>query len=167
MQKQSQTIKEAYSFYKTTTEHPVDRKLFEDICKEFNIKLFDLVLDGYEFDMGSNMGTISIRRIERYPGKLTVDWGETNKLKRELVDQGVKLYDSATGEGEKYQVYYTDKFYCKYHWTKSKCKVKNKTVYRFSPTRGKKGNKEKLVDLLHKDDLAYLRFKKDGIQINK
>jgi len=167
MQKQSQTIKEAYSFYKTTTEHPVDRKLFEDICKEFNIKLFDLVLDGYEFDMGSNMGTISIRRIERYPGKLTVDWGETNKLKRELVDQGVKLYDSTTGEGEKYQVYYTDKFYCKYHWTKSKCKVKNKTVYRFSPTRGKKGNKEKLVTLLHTDELAYLRFKKDGLQISK
>jgi hypothetical protein len=84
-----------------------------------------------------------------------------------LLDQGVKLYDSSTGEGEKYHVYYTDKFYCRYLWTKSKCKVKNKTVYRFDASRGRKGNKEKLIHLLKTDDLAYLRFRKhNGLQIN-
>ena len=30
----------------------------------------------------------------------------------------------------------------------------------FVPTRGLKGNKEKLVELLRTDDLAYLKFKK-------
>ncbi len=164
---QSKTLKDAYKHYKAQTEHPVSQELYEDICKEFNIKLFDLILTGYEFDMGSNMGTISIARIERSPTTLTVDWNETKKYKQELIEQGVKLYDSATGEGEKYHIYYTDKFYCKYHWTKSKCKVKNKMAYRFDATRGKKGNKEKLISLLKTDDIAYLRFKKHDLQINK
>ena len=42
----------------------------------------------------------------------------------------------------------------------SKCKIKNKSVYRFDATRGVKGNKEKLINLLKEDDLAYLNFKK-------
>ena len=33
MQKQSQTIKEAYAFYKKNSEHPVSQKLFDEICK--------------------------------------------------------------------------------------------------------------------------------------
>ena len=41
-------------------------------------------------------------------------------------------------------------------------KVKNKSVYKFVPTRGLKGNKEKLTALLKEDELAYLKFKKHG-----
>ena len=41
---------------------------------------------------------------------------------------------------------------------KGKCKVKNKTVYRFDATRGVKGNKGKLKEL---DELDYLKFKKN------
>jgi hypothetical protein len=40
-------------------------------------------------------------------------------------------------------------------------------AYRFDATRGKKGNKEKLISLLKTDDIAYLRFKKHDLQINK
>jgi hypothetical protein len=167
MPTQSKTLKHGYKHYKVHVEQPVSQELYENICREFNIKLFDLILDGYEFDMGSNMGTLSVKRIDRSPSSLTVDWNETKKLKEELLSQGVELYDSSTGKGEKYHVYYTDKFYCRYLWTKSKCKVKNKTVYRFDASRGRKGNKEKLIHLLKTDDLAYLRFKKhNGLQIN-
>ena len=67
---------------------------------------------------------------------------------------------SSTGEGEKWQIYYTDKYYCKYHWAKSKSIVKNKSAYRFDATRGIKGNKEKLISLLKNNDIAYLRFKR-------
>jgi hypothetical protein len=91
---------------------------------------------------------------------MTVDWLETNKYKKELQDEGVELFDSATGKGEKWHIYYTDKYYCKYHWTKHKAKVANKTAYRFDASRGLKGNKEKLTSLLKRDDIAYLRFKK-------
>jgi hypothetical protein len=101
MQTQSKTLKHSYKHYKSSVEHPVSQEVYENICKEFNIKIFDLILDGYEFDMGSNMGTLSVKRIDRSPSSLTVDWHETKKLKQELLDQGVKLYDSTTGEGEK------------------------------------------------------------------
>lgn len=156
----SHTIKAIHKDYNESSETKIDINLFTDICSEFNIAIFDALLDGYEFNMQNNLGTLSVKRKMRDPRNLTIDWAETNKYKKELIEQGVKLFDSATGEGEKWHIYYTDKFYCKYHWAKIKSKVTNKSAYRFDPTRGKKGNKEKLIALLKTDDLAYLRFKK-------
>jgi hypothetical protein len=160
MQTKSHTLKAVYENYLKETEEPLDYNIFSDICSEFNLAMVDALLDGYEFNMQSNLGTLSVRRVERDPRKLTVDWAETAKYKKELLESGVELYDSTTGKGEKWHIYYTDKYYCKYHWTKSKAKVKNKTAYRFDATRGVKGNKEKLIALLKSDDIAYLRFKK-------
>ena len=120
------------------------------------------ILEGGEFSMGSNLSTISIRRIERNPSKPTIDWWESNRYKQELLAQGKELFDVSTGQGEKWFIYYTDPWYCKYHWQKSRCKISNKSAYRFTPTRGIKGNKEKLTKLLRDDDLAYLRFRKHG-----
>jgi hypothetical protein len=160
MQTKSHTSKAIYSKYKETAEEAVDYNTFYDICSEFNLGIIEALLDGYEFNMQSNLGTMSIRRADRDPRKLTVDWAETNKYKKELEAKGVPLYDSSTGEGEKWQIYYTDKYYCKYHWAKSKSIVKNKSAYRFDATRGLKGNKEKLISLLKNNDIAYLRFKR-------
>ena len=111
--------------------------------------------------MGNNLSTLSIRRIERNPSKPTIDWWESNKYKQELLAEGKRLYDAESGEGEKWFIYYTDPG-TQIHWQKSRCKLANKTAYRFTPTRGIKGNKEKLTALLKSDDLAYLRFKKHG-----
>lgn len=124
--------------------------------------IVDGILEGSEFSMGSNLSTISIRRIERNPSKPTIDWWESNRYKQELLAQGKELFDVSTGQGEKWFIYYTDPWYCKYHWQKSRCKISNKSAYRFTPTRGIKGNKEKLTKLLRDDDLAYLRFRKHG-----
>ena len=126
------------------------------------MQVINLVLEGKEFSMGNNLSTLSVRRIERNPSKPTIDWWESNKYKQELLAQGKELYNKETDEGEKWFIYYTDPWYCKYHWQKSKCKLANKSAYRFTPTRGTKGNKEKLTALLKNDDLAYLRFKKHG-----
>ena len=120
----------------------------------------DYILEGREFNMGNNLSTLSIIRRDRDPRSPRIDWGESNKYKAELLQAGEALYDSITELGSKWYVYHTDEFYCKYYWKKGKCKIKNKSVYRFDPTRGIKGNKEKLITLLKEDDLAYLKFKK-------
>ena len=73
----------------------------------------------------------------------------------------ILLYISTLGKGVKWHIYFTDEYYCKFHWRKIKCKVKNKSVYRFDATRGKVGNKDKLIKLLKEDDLAYLKFRKN------
>jgi len=156
------TITDIHKDYKKNVDKPIETRLFKQICEEFNIEVINMILDGKEFSMGNNMSTLSIRRIERNPSKPTIDWWESNKYKQELITEGKQLYDADTGEGEKWFIYYTDPWYCKYHWQKSRCKISNKTAYRFTPTRGTKGNKEKLTALLKNDDLAYLRFKKHG-----
>jgi hypothetical protein len=167
MQTKSQTLKAVYKDYSETVDPEISYRVFADICADFNIAIVEELLQGYEFNMQNNLGTISVRRVERDPRIPQIDWGETTKYKRELIEKGVELYDSRTGKGEKWHIYYTDKYYCKYHWTKSRAKIKNKTAYRFDATRGVKGNKEKLTSLLHNDDLAYLRFKKYVPRYNK
>jgi hypothetical protein len=156
------TIKDIHKDYVKHVEDPIETRLFKQICEEVNMLIVDGILDGGEFSMGSNLSTLSIRRIERNPSKPTIDWWESNKYKQELLAEGKELFDVSTGQGEKWFIYYTDPWYCKYHWQKSRCKISNKSAYRFTPTRGIKGNKEKLTKLLRDDDLAYLRFRKHG-----
>jgi hypothetical protein len=136
--------------------------LFKEICETFNIAVINGILEGSVFNMKNNLSNLSIRRIERNPSKPTIDWWESNKYKQELLLGGKTLYSEDNPEGAKWFVYYTDPWYCKYHWEKHRCKIPNKTAYRFTPTRGVKGNKEKLTKLLKEDELAYLRFRKHG-----
>jgi len=159
MQTKSHTLKAVYKHFKEHNK-AVPFVTFSEICGEFNTGVMEELLQGKEFNMRHNMGHLSVLQVARDPNKQSVNWGETWKYKRELLAQGVKLYDSTTGKGAKWQVYYTDKYYYEYHWSKYRCKRKNKSAYRFEATRGIKGNKEKLVSLLQSDDLAYLRFKK-------
>jgi len=151
------TISHIYNDY-VTRDDSVSKEIFVDICSEFNIMIIDYILDGKEFNMGSNLSTLSIVRMERDPRSPAIDWGESNKYKAELIEKGEELYNKETGQGIKCQLYYTDKEYLKYYWRKGKCKVKNKSVYRFDATRGIKGNKGKLKLI---DELDYLKFKKN------
>ena len=138
----------------------VDKKVFRQICESFNMEVMNSILDGETFNMGHNLSTLSVVRKERDPRNPKVDWGESNKYKQELIEQGEELYNVITGKGTKWHIYYTDSYYCKFYWRKGKCRIPNKSVYRFDATRGVKGNKEKLINLLKTDDLAYLKFKK-------
>ena len=154
------TLQDIYKEY-TNTVSLIDKKIFRDICEEFNMAIINSILEGNTLDMGNNLSTLSIVRKERDPRNPKVDWGESNKYKQELLEQGKKLYNAETGEGVKWHIYYTDSYYCKFYWRKGKCRIPNKSVYRFDATRGIKGNKEKLINLLKTDDLAYLKFKKE------
>ena len=153
-------INNIYNSYVEEYDDTVNKSTFKKICEEFNIEIIESILEGDTFDMGNNLSTLSVRRVDRDPRTPRVDWGESIKYRKELESDGVELYNVSTGKGEKWYIYYTDKFYCKYYWKKGKCRIPNKSVYRFTPTRGLKGNKEKLINILKTDDLAYLKFKK-------
>ena len=153
------TFSDIYNKY-TKDHEDIDKSLFTNVCHEFNMLIIDYILEGKEFNMGNNLSTLSIVRRDRDPRSPRLDWGESNKYKKQLLEEGQLLYNAKTGKGVKWHIYHTDEFYCKYYWRKGKCKIKNKSVYRFDATRGIKGNKEKLITLLKEDDLAYLKFKK-------
>ena len=155
------TFSDIYKSYIETYEY-IDKVIFSDICHTFNIGIMNYILEGKEFNMGNNLSTLSITRRERDPRSPRIDWGESNKYKKELIESGEELYDTITEKGVKWYIYHTDEFYCKYYWRKGKCKIPNKSVYRFDATRGVKGNKDKLTTLLKEDDLAYLKFKKQN-----
>lgn len=125
----------------------ISRDTFVSICKEFNMLIMDSLLKGKEFNMGHNMSTLSVVRVPRNPKNPAINWGASNRYKKELLAKGVELYDKETGKGKKWHIYFTDAFYFKYYWRKAKCKVKCKTVYRFDATRGVKGNKGKLKQI--------------------
>ena len=154
------TLSHIYKDYESNVDSPVDKDVFKNICSDFNIMAVDYLLEGKLFNMGYNLSTLSIVRMERDPRSPRVDWMESNNYKEELKKLGEKLYDKETGEGIKWQIYFTDPYYYKYYWRKGKCMVPNKSVYRFDTTRGLKGNKEKLTKMLKTDELSYLKFKK-------
>ena len=156
----SYTLTNIYDDYIEEYNDSLDKKTFRDICQQFNILIIDYILEGKEFNLGNNLSTISIIRRDRDPRSPRRDWGESNKYKKELLENGEKLYDAKTDEGVKWHIYHTDEYYCKYYWRKGKCLIPNKSVYRFDATRGIKGNKEKLINMLKSDDLSYLKFKK-------
>ena len=153
------TLESIYKEYIKDHES-IDKKIFRDLCESFNIEVIEDILEGQTFNMGSNLSSLSIVKMERDPRNPKIDWGESNKYKKELLEQGEALYDSTTEKVTKLHIYYTDGFYCKFYWRKGRCRIPNKSVYRFDATRGIKGNKEKLVKLLQEDELAYLKFKK-------
>jgi len=153
-------IKDIYTYFDSVSDLEIDKNLFRSICSDFNMAIIEYILEGGKFFMSNNLSYICILRVFRNHSKPSIDWGESNKYKKELLDAGEPLYDSETGKGTKWHIYYTDSEYCRYYWNKANCKIKNKSVYKFVPTRGLKGNKEKLTTLLKEDDLAYLKFKK-------
>ena len=139
------STKDAYrAFRKKYPKTTVTYSLYKHIIAEFNKKVSEVILDGQVFNMGHRLGTIRIKRIPRSFNKPTIDWHETNKLKK----QGINKL-----------IYYTDDYYFRWNWDKHRCMVKNKSVYTFSPTSGANGNKKALVRRLRQDEFAYLNYK--------
>ena len=142
------TLEHIYEDFDMRSNLEIPKALFRDICASYNNEIIDSILDGGIIDLGNNLSSLSIARIERNPSKPAIDWGESNKYKEELLAEGHDL------KSKKWHIY------CRFYWNKGKCRIPNKSVYKFVPTRGIKGNKEKLVEMLKTDDLAYLKFKK-------
>ncbi len=156
----AQGSKEIYATYCGAVENPVEYAVFKDIITEFNVGIMEFILDGGTFNMGNRLSDLYICRRKRDPRVKRVNWNASLIEKKKILEAGKKLFDKETGEGEEWLVYYTDVRYFRWRWRKDKCLIKNKSVYRFDPTRGAKGNKGKLMDLIKNDDLAYLKFKK-------
>jgi hypothetical protein len=141
----------------------VSKSTFKNIIADFNIhSMNEIIYNARTLNMRCGMSTISIMQLKRNFNKPIIDWFESNKYKEELIKKGKELYNEETGEGEKWFVYFTDDKYCRFYWSKKWVQLPNKTVYRFEPTRGLKGNKDKLKEHLNKNELNILKYKHGG-----
>lgn len=159
----SETLKTIYDHYQETTDDPLDYNKYREACELFNIYAMEEIIEGKTLNMGAYLSTLSIIRIERNYSNPKVNWGETNKLKKELLEEDDitedDLYSKDNPDGIKYFVYHTDDWYCRFYWNKKYCKVTNKSVYSFHATRGLKGNKTKLKEALKNNPLQHKKYK--------
>ena len=155
-------INDLYETYLEMSDAPVDKKQYKEIIETFNEAVVNHLVAGGEFNMGNRLSSLYIIRAKVNPKTARIDWKTSMELRADLIKKDIALYDKETGEGEKWFVYHTTKQYVKFHWEKQNCRVKNSRVYRFDPTGGDTGAKGKLKNLIKKDDLAYLRFRRHG-----
>lgn len=136
--------------YLPNVRKPVPFKTFKQIWVEFTDAIMDeLLLEGKHFNMRSNLSDLRVIRTQRNPKHLTVDHNSTRQLRKE----------DPTFTGV---VYFTDDWWCRILWKKSRAKLKNKSKWSFRPTRGEKGMKKKLARFLQSDEFAYLKFRQNG-----
>jgi hypothetical protein len=131
-------------FIKRNPASDINYKIFRYILSEYNKGILELLLEGGTFNIGNKLGRLCVKKFTRNFSRRTVDWGETNKLKKQGINQ---------------LVYYTDDYYYGYNWEKRYCTVKNKSVYKFYPAGGVKGPKKQLIRLLKSNSLNHLNFK--------
>ncbi len=134
-----------YEWYrKNNPGSDVTYTLYKHILVEFYKKASKKILEGETFNLGHKLGSIRIKKVERNFNRPTINWHETNKLK----EQGINKH-----------VYFTDPYWFRWAWDKSTVALRNKSVYKFSPTEGKNGNKKMLVRMLKTDEFAQLNYK--------
>lgn len=155
------TLKHIFPYYKSEGG-TLDKQMFKNIVCDYNIHIMNhLVYDAGHIDM-ANLSRLKVGRIKRaFTGKLNksvVDWKASNEYKQELLDAGIELYDHKTGKGKRWLIYNDSEWYCRFYWNKQRAKATHKTVYRFVPTRGEKGNKEKLKEHLYENEINYLKY---------
>lgn len=146
--KQTFTVKEMYQYFKIAhPEEDISFTLFSEIVYRYNKILLEQLLQGKQILLGSGLGKIKIKRVERRFNKKRIDWYETNKLKK----QGINKH-----------VYYTDDHWYRFSWFKG-IRLVNKTVYKFTPTKGCNGNGKRLAAALRNNEFLHQNFDYDPI----
>ena len=151
------TTKEIYEHYQERGGN-LPYHVFNRLITEFNYRVMSRILRGEEFQMGKELSKLSIIRIPRNYRKRAIDWGASNKLKKKFLEEGKTLYSKQNPDGEKWLIHRTDEWFTKFYWRKQDCELRNRSAYRLDITRGKRGNKTRLSNLLSNDPLAYLNF---------
>lgn len=136
--------KEMFADY--TKQNPgtqVTYTLYKYIISQFFKKAVKKILAGFTFYLGNNLGLIRIKKVPRSFENPTINWEETNKLKA----QGINKH-----------VFFTDDWWYRWYWDKSKVALKNKSVYKFHATKGETGNTKLLSRTIKNDEFAHTKY---------
>lgn len=135
------STREMYNYYKL--KNPQSKEpywMYKEVIARFNKKAADAVIFGQVLNFGNRIGNLLIKKIRRNYEKPEVDWGESKRMKAELIKAGLEPRKAGETTGHAWLVYFSDPWYLRWAWSKKRiCKVKNQTVYKFIPT----GNRSK------------------------
>lgn len=149
--KYGQRIKNCYIYVQrgNKIEEVISYPRFRKIVETYLSRAKYYIIEGWEVNLGNNLGVIAARRVERNFSRKVINHGETAKQPR----------DPETGKRTKI-VYFTDPDWCRIGWKRSR-KVKNDRFYQFSPSchdmRGG-GFKHEFNQALKKNPLLRYRY---------
>lgn len=130
----------------------IPENTFKEILYRFNNKISDeIVYKGYVLRLGSGLGFIRIKKVNAIHNrdgslrvKKRINWGESNKRKNELLQNGEVPYKVlerdvegkivSTNNGVNWFIYHSNDFDYLWNWNKNKCVVMNSAYYKFKPT---------------------------------
>lgn len=150
--------KDMYELYKK--DYPgseITYWMFKEVLSRFNKKSSDAVIFGSLLHLGPKLGYLMIKKIKRNYKKPIPDWGESKRIKDEMIKNGIVPKDEDHPDGEEWIQFFTDPWYLRWAWfKKNACKIKNQSVYRFSPTanRSKTGGDNSLSKLGNRGKLT-------------
>lgn len=156
----TRTTKDMYAYYKA--KYPEAKEpywLYKEVLSRFNKRAADAVIFGKAFNFGSRIGNLLIKKIRRNYKKPIVDWGESKRLKAQIIESGQVPQGPENLDGPSWLVYFSDPWYLRWAWAKKDiCKVKYSSAYRFVPTsdRSKKANNTDLSKLGNKGKLTWV-----------
>lgn len=118
----------------------VPMKFYKFVSTELNLEFSKSILMGNNIEMGSGVGTLCIkekqRDFARENCRKTIDWKESNVLRRYLIAEGKIPYDKNTApDGIKWHVYRTDDYSYWWWWKYRSNFHANDVFYKFTPTK--------------------------------
>jgi hypothetical protein len=137
----------------------VTYKEYSFLVREFNLAIVDKIIQGYIFNMGYGISSISIKIKKRH--KARINWNESNKLKQAILDRGGVPYNKEVSpEGEKWKVYYTEDTYPYIYWNKLTCSIENNRYYCFDPVTGNYSMVTKVYQYINSNPFAKILYDK-------
>lgn len=116
-------IYDLFKYYKETVKDPLDFKLFRAICFAHNKALSEEIIEkGSNVRLPNRLGYFRIKKTKMNYKNLKFDYSTYNKT-------GVKAYHLNE---------HSDDFRARFLWNKSKCIVKGKRPWSFTPSRKNK-----------------------------
>ena len=123
----------------------VDSKVFVNVIGSFNSKIIESILKGYVFNLGYRLSYICIKRKDiSLRKRKKIDWGTSNKNKKEILERGGIPYEVLTRNedgsiatdngGEYWLAYHNKSIEYLWHWAKGRAPFPNKFFYKFKPT---------------------------------
>lgn len=155
---------EVYKIYSNELGGKIPRRQFHALTLEYNRLLVDRLLEGQSVSLGKLLGSIRIVKNKNTFKNPKIDWGASNKYRKELEEEGTPLYDKKTGKGTKWIIYHMPEYRFMFLWERPRKVIRNSAVFRFHPVRTSRKDKfpgpvDRLARLVNEDELAYLKFK--------
>jgi hypothetical protein len=129
----SKTLEDSYKHFKENHDIKVSKRVYKDICKDFNKAIAHKVLtEAYEFRLPYRLGSLRIKGQKmsfKDKRTLRIDYQKTKEL-------GHTVYHLNN---------HTNNYMYRWWWNKMLAIVKNKGAYLFKPTREHKRTLAKLL----------------------